>query len=336
MRHSGPPAGSDRAPTVTTEITKHRARRGKENKMTNIRTWTITGLGLLSLVVGVILAGMAITSAQESSATPTPSATGQAGDDTLTGKLGDDVLTGGLGTDTLSESADVSLTLTNTSLAGLGTDTLTGIEQATLTGGPSANTLDDSAFTGPTTMTGAAGDDAFIGGPGTSRVAESADVSFTLTDSSLTGLGTDSLTGIEQASLTGGASANVIDASAFTGPSTLNGGGGGDLLLGAAGRSSSPTRCRSRSGPAVTSIHRRSRAWSAACCTSARVSRPRTGAAGARTWTTRATSPSSSCGTARVSSSRVTPSACSRSRRPKAPRIGAFLLSSVGISWLPN
>ena len=52
--------------------------------MTNLRMWTITGLGLVSLVIGVILAGMAVTSAQESSPTPTPSASEPAGSDGAT------------------------------------------------------------------------------------------------------------------------------------------------------------------------------------------------------------------------------------------------------------
>ena len=52
--------------------------------MTNVRMWTITGLGLVSLVIGVILAGMAVTSAQESSPTPTPSASEPAGSDGAT------------------------------------------------------------------------------------------------------------------------------------------------------------------------------------------------------------------------------------------------------------
>jgi hypothetical protein len=45
----------------------------KGEQMTKVQTWTMTGLGLLSLVVGVILAGMAVTSAQEGTSTPTPS-----------------------------------------------------------------------------------------------------------------------------------------------------------------------------------------------------------------------------------------------------------------------
>jgi hypothetical protein len=41
--------------------------------MTKIQSWTIAGLGTIALIVGVILAGMAITSAQEATPTPSPS-----------------------------------------------------------------------------------------------------------------------------------------------------------------------------------------------------------------------------------------------------------------------
>jgi hypothetical protein len=52
--------------------------------MTNAHTWTLTGLGLIALVVGALLASGAIGSAQEGSTTPTPSATEDAGEATGT------------------------------------------------------------------------------------------------------------------------------------------------------------------------------------------------------------------------------------------------------------
>jgi hypothetical protein len=58
--------------------------------------------------------------------------------------LGDDILDGGPGTDWLVETGDVNLTLTSTSLVGLGSDALLGLESAVLTGGASANSLDAS------------------------------------------------------------------------------------------------------------------------------------------------------------------------------------------------
>ena len=115
---------------------------------------------------------------------------GTSNNDNLLGSSGDDIFQGGLGNDTLNGEA--------------GNDTLTG----------------------------GLGNDALNGGEGVDRVVESGDVNFTLTDTSLIGLGIDTLSSIELATLTGGASANTIDASAFGGSVTLNGGGGNDTLIG--------------------------------------------------------------------------------------------------------
>ena len=71
------------------------------------------------------------------------------------------------------------------------------------------------------------------GGPGTDWLSESGDVNFVLTNSLLTGLGTDSLNTIESAWLIGGDGNNKIDAAAFTvGMVRLVGGKGNDYLIG--------------------------------------------------------------------------------------------------------
>jgi Ca2+-binding RTX toxin-like protein len=180
---------------------------------------------------------------------------GGADNDTLTGGLGNDSLVGGLGTDRVVESGNVNFILTNTSLTGNGTDTLNTIEQAQLTGGASNNNLNASAFTldavilnggagndtlrggsGNDSLTGGAGNDRLVGGLGIDRVVESGNLNFILTNTSLTGNGTDTLSSIELASLTGGAGNNILNASAFTlGSVTLNGGSGNDNLTGGAG-----------------------------------------------------------------------------------------------------
>ncbi len=267
-----------------------------------------------------------------------------ASDDTVSGGEGDDLLDGGAGPSTLFEAADGDFTLVSGAIAGDGTltgsltgmDTFTAIEQAQLTGGQSANTIDASGFNGPVTLdggggndlltggdggavitggagndtitggagaddlrggddndsilggdgqdiifgdggndilngegdddtisgsagadtinggagddvlngnggsgdilTGGAGNDTLDGGDGDDRVTETADTDFVLTDSSLISVatGTDELTSIEGGILNGGAGANSIDASAFTGTSTLNGSGGDDILLASA------------------------------------------------------------------------------------------------------
>ncbi len=85
-------------------------------------------------------------------------------------------------------------------------------------------------------ITGGTGNDSLNGLDGSDRLVESANVSFKLTNTSLTGVGTDRLANIEEAALTGGAGNNKLDASAFTlGAVTLSGGAGNDTLLGGSG-----------------------------------------------------------------------------------------------------
>lgn len=153
--------------------------------------------------------------------------------DTLRGGPGDDTLDGGAGTgDIISESGDVSFTLTPTQLTGLGTDSVLNVEGALLIGGASANAINVSTSGIPTTLTGGGGNDTITGGTSTDVLIESGDVDFTLTDSGLTGMGIDSFTSIEQIRLTGGAGNNVLNASASTRAVTLSGGDGNDTLSG--------------------------------------------------------------------------------------------------------
>jgi Ca2+-binding RTX toxin-like protein len=99
-------------------------------------------------------------------------------------------------------------------IGGAGADTLTG------------NSLDN-------VFTGGGGLDNLNGGSGTDTLVESADANFTLSNANLTiGGVTDTLTSIETATLTGGAGDNTLDASTFTGTTTLSGLGGNDILIG--------------------------------------------------------------------------------------------------------
>ena len=80
------------------------------------------------------------------------------------------------------------------------------------------------------------GDDTLYGGDGVDRLDLAVDANVTLTDSQVTGQGTDRLVDVETAVITGGDANNIIDASAFTlGPVTLIGGVGNDTLRGGGG-----------------------------------------------------------------------------------------------------
>ncbi len=169
------------------------------------------------------------------------------GDDTdlITGGPGSDALAGGAGIDTLVQAADADQVLSDTSATGSGNDTIAGFEEAELSGGPFANLIDASAFTGgPVLISGGAGEDTLAGSPASDSLSGGADPDLViqqsdndqqLTESGLTGNGTDTLDSIERADLTGGPSANLIDASAFSGPTTLEGLAGADTLTGGTG-----------------------------------------------------------------------------------------------------
>lgn len=179
------------------------------------------------------------------------------GDDQLTGGAGNDALDGGTGTDRVVGLGDVDFVLTPTLLIGLGTDSLTSIEQAILTGGAGNNLLDASGFPGPVVLNGGngfdglfggPGNDALDGGPGFDNVLAEGNVNLTLTNVSLIGQGSDILKDIETAFIFGGPLGNKIDASAASsidlfaicggGADTVLGGSSefGDFVLGEGGR----------------------------------------------------------------------------------------------------
>merc|ERR1711964_338792 len=94
---------------------------------------------------------------------------------------------------------------------------------------------------GDDTLVGSDGDDSIAGGAGNDHLSENANASFTLTNTSLSGLGNDVLvveedgSSIETASLVDGDAGHTIDASGFTGSVTLIGNGGNDVIRGGAG-----------------------------------------------------------------------------------------------------
>ncbi len=146
----------------------------------------------------------------------------------LLGGIGNDTLTGGGGDDDLNGNAD-----NDSIIGGAGKDTIQGgAGDDNLSGGDGDDTVLGQGSSNDT-VSGGIGNDSIDGGEGTSdRLREVGDASMTLTNAQLTGLGTDILVGIEAAELTGGASANTLDASAFTGLVSLSGAGGADTLIG--------------------------------------------------------------------------------------------------------
>lgn len=198
---------------------------------------------------------------------------GGSGNDTLSGNAGNDSIVGGAGTNRLSESGDVNFDLDDTLLTGLGTDTLSNILEAVLTGGSSANSLDASGFSnlvslfggagndtllggsnndsldggsgtdslsgndGNDTLSGGANDDTLVGGNGTDRILESFSSSDTaaLTSSGFfSSLGNDGHTGVEGAHITGSEFNDAIFATNFGGSVSIFGGSGNDTIEGTA------------------------------------------------------------------------------------------------------
>lgn len=198
---------------------------------------------------------------------------GGGGNDTLDGGAGNDVLDGGASIDTVDYSAatgalfvTLSLPGSGQAIAGLGTDTLTNIEN--LVGGDFADKLggdavgnvltggngDDQLFgvAGNDTLLGGSGDDTLYGGTGNDSmvggvgddvyqvdsvndlVVESAgqgnDIAFVLISGWTQGLNTEASYLVGSASLITGSSGNDVLVANASIASTLNGGGGNDTL----------------------------------------------------------------------------------------------------------
>ena len=167
---------------------------------------------------------------------------GAGGDDVICGGPGNDGITGGAGVDTVSyaESATkVAVNLTAGTATGEGTDTLSGIENATgskfadtLTGNGVANVL--KGLAGADILDGAAGDDTLDGGTSgdtASFASSTAGVNANLATGSATGNGTDTLVAIEN--LTGSPQADTLTGSAA--PNVIEGGNGNDTMSGGGG-----------------------------------------------------------------------------------------------------
>lgn len=161
------------------------------------------------------------------------SLSGDDGNDLLTGKLGNDTFAGGLGSDRLVEvgsSFTLAESLANTFLSGLGTDTVSDIEEVSLTGGSGNDTLTAAGFTGNVTLDGGAGDDLLQGGNGNDSLVGS-----TGNDSIDGESGNDLILGSEGSDTLNGDDGNDrVDGGAGSGDQ-VSGGFGNDVLLGGTG-----------------------------------------------------------------------------------------------------
>lgn len=142
--------------------------------------------------------------------------------------------------------------------SGADTFTLSGSAIRRVEAGDGGNTINASAVTTNITLIGGTGTDILFGGQGNDvldggggsldEVRQTVDANQTLTNSLLTGMGTDSLSGFEKAMLTvGGFTGRTIDARGFGTPTTsatfapittLIGGTGDDKIYGSKGQDS--------------------------------------------------------------------------------------------------
>ncbi len=184
----------------------------------------LTGLGtdkLIGLPEASLTGGVSANKIDISAYTGYGVEYGGPGNDTLIGSAGPNFMLGDEGDDSL-----IGLGGNDSLLGAAGRDTLDGGDgnDALFGQGASADQL-----------TGGLGNDTLDGGAGADRIFESGNVNFVLSDSVLSGMGTDRVVGVEEVRLTGGAGANSIDASAFTGRVDLYGLDGNDTLIGSAG-----------------------------------------------------------------------------------------------------
>ncbi len=147
---------------------------------------------------------------------------GGAGDDLLEGGAGNDTIDGGAGYDRLNASGDVNFVLSNTSLTGLGTDTLTSIEEVHLTGGPGANKFTVGAFTGTVAITGRSGSDTID--YSTSTAAVIVDIDLVGQDQLVSSTGAILRLGDVMENFIGSSFNDIIRADALPVPRSINGG----------------------------------------------------------------------------------------------------------------
>ncbi|MDJ0601807.1 MAG: hypothetical protein QNJ37_23550 [Crocosphaera sp.] len=136
---------------------------------------------------------------------------GGTGADILIGGADNDTIEGGDGYDTAKVSGNTNFTITDSTITGEGTDSISEIEAVEVVAGNSNNTLDGSSFTGDLILTGGQGNDVLKGSTGSTTAVfageytdfvytPSFDSSFTVRDnnSSDGNEGTDTLTDVDR------------------------------------------------------------------------------------------------------------------------------------------
>lgn len=178
---------------------------------------------------------------------------GGEGNDLLNGGFGTDILDGGNGIDTVSydyQTNPLNIDISKGLVSFLGTtvtESITNFENVIasngkdiITGTAGNNNLNGlngndsiNAGAGNDSLTGSGGNDTLNGDAGVDALWETGNFNFTLTNTFLTGNGTDRLLSVEAAAITGGNGSNTINASGFSlGGVTLKGEGGNDTLRG--------------------------------------------------------------------------------------------------------
>ena len=163
------------------------------------------------------------------------------GDDTIA--LGNGIVvgnvTGGAGIDLLDYSAFTTSVTVNLA-AGTATNTSSVATIENVTGGSGADFLDGGvgndtlkSGAGDDELSGGAGIDSIDGGIGTDCLIEVVTGNITITDTKITGLGSDKILNVECFEFSGDDRNNLLDASKYTlGSVVLRGNGGNDTLLG--------------------------------------------------------------------------------------------------------
>lgn len=201
------------------------------------------------------LTGSAASNMIHTTAFPHPvTLAGLGGNDTLRPSAvggDDDSLDGGAGTDVIEPGAVSADTVTVfdtllTGDSGIGSDTMTSVERVHLSGDFNSQLFDAASFTGLVEFNGAGGSDTLVSGRGTgdqtldgggggidqaTRVHSGSQM-VGISGDEITGGGTISIPNVQRLSLVGGASGDLLDASNFPDPASLEGLGGSDTLIG--------------------------------------------------------------------------------------------------------